>query len=45
MSYLASKVGSATLRHLEDDRGLGIAGGLEGGNYGRGGGDVLPATG
>lgn len=40
-SYLASKVGSATLGHLEDDGGLGIAGSLEGGNDGGGRGDVL----
>lgn len=44
MSYLSGEVGSTTLRHLQDDGGLGIAGSLERGDDGRGGGDVLPAV-
>lgn len=39
--YLSGEVGGATLGHLEDDRGLGIAGSLER-SYNRGGrGDIL----
>jgi hypothetical protein len=40
--YLPGEVGGTTLGHLEDDGGLGIAGGLERGYDGRRGGDVLP---
>lgn len=40
-SYLASKVGTTTLGHLQDDRGLSITGGLERRNDGGGRGDVL----
>ncbi len=39
--YLSSKIGSATLGHLEDDRGFGIAGSLEGSDNGGGGCAVL----
>lgn len=37
---LAGKVGSTALRGLQDDGGLGVAGGLEGGDDSRAGGDV-----
>jgi hypothetical protein len=38
---LTGEVSGTTLRKLQDDGGLGIAGSLEGGNNGRGGSDVL----
>lgn len=40
-AHLSGKVGGASLGDLEDDRGLGVTGGLKGSNDGRGGGDVL----
>jgi len=42
-TYLASEVGGTTLGHLEDDGSLGVAGSLESGDGGGGGGDVLRA--
>ena len=42
--YLSGEVCGTALGHLEDDRGLLVAGSLEGGDDGGGGGDVLSVS-